>query len=136
MDKNVSKLEISSNSVSIIGFHGKAFSGKDTSADIISGYIENPKTLAFVKPLKDAAKILFNLTDSQLYDPIEKEKIILDNEGEPIWKIDGKPASPRLILQWLGTNVLRDHVDEDFFLKHMKQRINKCINLYKHNVMH
>lgn len=99
----------------IIGFHGRAGAGKDTAADSVDDAIK----LAFVKPLKDAAKILFNFTDEQLYD--NKLKEVIDKK----WN-----NSPREILQWLGTDVLRNDISEDFFLIHMKQRIENVYDIY------
>ncbi len=95
---------------SITGFTGRAGAGKDTAASTIP----NVTNLAFAKPLKDAAKILFDFTDEQLYDPIQKEEV------DPRW---GK--SPRQILQWLGTDVLRNQFREDFFLINMKCRLDR-----------
>lgn len=97
--------------VLIIGFTGRAGAGKDTAASLIEPRVHN---LAFAKPLKDAAKILFNFTDEQLYDPVKKEEV------DPKW---GK--SPREILQWLGTDVLRNHISKDFFLINMENRIKE-----------
>lgn len=101
----------------IIGLHGRAGSGKDTAADYINQTVmreigTDTCNLAFAKPLKDASKILFNFTDEQLYDTKLKE--VVDER----W---GK--SPRQILQWLGTDAIRKYINDDFFLKHMKQRI-------------
>lgn len=100
----------------IIGFAGAAFSGKDTAAEAIKESKEFAGTkveiFAFAKPLKDACGLLFNLTYEQLYDPILKEKI--DDRWE---------RSPREILQWLGTDILRTQINQDFFLMNMKQRI-------------
>jgi len=98
----------------IIGLCGAAGSGKDTTANILKNYLTSVEILAFAKPLKDAAKILFNFTEEQLHDPISKE--VVDSR----WN-----KSPREIFQWLGTQVLRNQIDKDFFIKHMEQRINQ-----------
>lgn len=99
----------------IVGFTGRAGAGKDTAADVIMATAYgNWKRYSFAGPLKDASSILFNFTHEQLYDPKEKE-VIDDRWGK----------SPRQILQWLGTDVLRAHITEDFFTEHMKQRIEK-----------
>lgn len=96
----------------IIGFHGLAFSGKDTAALAIKSLEPNTDLFAFASPLKEACKILFNFTYEQLHDPIMKEKI------DECW---GK--SPRQIMQWLGTDILRTHINQDFFVMNMKQKI-------------
>lgn len=97
----------------IIALTGSAGSGKDTFANAIKTQKENVEIFAIVKPLKDACKILFNFTDEQLYDPILKETV------DERWH-----QTPREILQWLGTNVLRTFIHEYFFLFGLKQRID------------
>jgi dephospho-CoA kinase len=99
----------------IVGITGKAGAGKDTAANILideHGFVK----LAFANPLKDAAKILFNFTDDQLYDPILKEEV------DPKWGL-----SPRKVLQWLGTDILRKEISDRFFLIHMEQRMDQAI---------
>jgi hypothetical protein len=107
----------------IIGVNGKAGSGKDTFAGFDT--FDSFEKLAFAEVLKKACMILFGLTEEQVYDSVLKEQIVLDDNGKPEWYIDGVPASPRLILQWLGTDILRNHVTKDFFIKRMEQRIFK-----------
>jgi predicted kinase len=92
----------------LIGLTGKAGAGKDTFAN----FFPDCERLAFAKPLKDAAHHLFNFTEKQLYDPDEKEKV------DPMW---GK--SPRQLLQILETELLREQLDKDIFIKNMEQRI-------------
>ena len=85
----------------IIGFAGKARSGKDTAGK----YLVDKYQFAhyyFAKPLKDAAKIMFHLTDKQVE---QKEK-----PAEP-W---GK--SPRELYQKLGTDVARS-IDVNVWVK-------------------
>ena len=92
----------------IIGFHGKAGSGKDTAVLGLNDYYP----LAFAKPLKDAAQILYCLTDEQLHGHL-KEVV------DPRW---GK--SPRQILQELGDHCRKDN--PRFFSNHMKSRIENA----------
>lgn len=96
----------------IIGLTGKAGVGKDLFSELIKKHLDSAESFAFAKPIKEAAKILFNFTDEQLYDQIKKEEIDIR------WK-----KSPRQILQWLGTDILREHIDQDFFIKCIKQKI-------------
>jgi hypothetical protein len=95
----------------IIGLCGRAGSGKDTFANAVEG---DKEVLAFVKPLKDAAAALFALSHEQLYDPLLKE-VVVDDWGK----------SPREILQWMGTDIIRNQLDASFFIKHMQRRINQ-----------
>jgi hypothetical protein len=96
----------------LIGFTGKAGSGKDTAASIF-----NPRAvfLSFADPIKKSSKILFNLSDDQLTDRILKETV--DNR----WNI-----SPREIFQKIGTNMKLVH--NDVFIIGMKERIQQEIN--------
>ena len=95
----------------IIAFTGKKYSGKDTGADYLV------KNYGFVKysmatPLKDACKVLFDFDDDQLYT--SKKEDIDDRWG----------VSPRKVLQFLGTDLLRNNLDKllpgiggDFWVK-------------------
>lgn len=97
----------------IIGVTGIAGSGKDTFALAIKESEKNTDVFAFAGPLKEACKILFNFSHGQLHDPILKE--VHDERWD---------KSPRQILQWLGTDILRTHINQDFFVLNMKQRID------------
>jgi len=92
----------------IIGLHGRAGAGKDTAAASLKGYYQ----LAFAKPLKDSAKLLYDLTDEQLHGHLKE---VIDNR----W---GK--SPRQILQELGDHCRRDN--PRFFVIHLRSRIENA----------
>lgn len=99
--------------VKILGLSGIAGAGKDTAALTIKESKKNVDIYAFAGPLKEACRILFNFSNEQLYDTVVKE------EYDERWK-----RSPREIFQWLGTDVLRNHVNQDFFIMNMQQRID------------
>jgi hypothetical protein len=85
----------------IIGFAGKAKSGKDTAGK----YLVDEYQFAhyyFAKPLKEGAKAMFNLTDEQIKN---KEKAV-----EP-WG-----RSPRQLYQLLGTDIART-IDVNVWVK-------------------
>lgn len=98
----------------VIGFSGKAGAGKDTAAlyFINNGYVK----FSFAGVLKRASMILFNLTEDHL-----------SNEGKniPLDKWNGR--SPRELLQWLGTDVMRNQFDKDFFIIHAKHEITELL---------
>lgn len=80
----------------IIGLTGHARHGKDTiAAHLVQKY--GYHHLSIAHPLKQVAKILYGLTDHQLFGD-EKDTV------DPMLKV-----TPRHILQMLGTNVLREH---------------------------
>lgn len=90
-------------------------SGKDTMAQ----YLEHKydfKHLKISTPLKDATKILFNFSDSQL----ENEK---KDEVDPRWNM-----TPREVMIYLGTNVFQYKIND--ILPQAKRRfwINNLIN--------
>lgn len=103
----------------IIGFTGQAGAGKDTCADIIMNTFESVELLSITEPLKKSCQILFNLTNEQLHDTIIKETV------DPRWN-----KSPRELFQWLGTDIIRNTFDPDFFVKNVEQRIMNSTNEY------
>lgn len=98
--------------VEVIAFTGLAGSGKDTAADFLveQGFLK----LAFADPLKRGIHELFGIDMETLTDPEKKQEI--DEE----WGI-----SPRKLMQWLGTDVLRKTISDDFFLVSMAKRIKE-----------
>ena len=86
----------------LIGFSGKKGSGKSFFAD----YLVNNKLfikLSFASPLKEITKILFNLSDEDVKDPIKKE--LINHKFN---------ASPRELMQWLGTDIMREEFNKKF----------------------
>jgi hypothetical protein len=94
----------------LLAFHGEVGAGKDTAAS----FLPYTHRFGFADPLKQMAAIGFGFTHEQLYDPVQKEVM------DPRWG-----ASPRAILQWLGTDVLRARW-EDFFTRNMDARIEQA----------
>lgn len=91
----------------LIGLVGKKQVGKDTVANYLVnhyGFIKH----AFAAPLKAACEALFLLEPRQLHDNRLKEKL------DARWD-----RSPRQMMQLVGTDLFRRHVDRDFWVKHM-----------------
>ena len=87
----------------LIGFSGKAGAGKDTAGKFLCDTYRCMHYY-FAKPLKEGAKIMFNLSDEQIEN---KEKVI-----EP-WGM-----SPRKLYQLLGTEVGRG-IDVNIWVKNV-----------------
>lgn len=109
--------------VSLIGIHGKASAGKDTAKDFIIDNFKNYYTLSFADPLKEAASAAFGIPLESFYDTEEKESSLTP------WGI-----SPRVIAQFLGTEMFRDtvvklipNISNNFWLHRAAMRLN---NIY------
>lgn len=85
----------------IIGLTGYARSGKDTVADrLVHCFDFRKRTIA--KPLKDLCKSLFDWSDEHVY-------------GEWKEQVDSRlGASPREIMQFIGTELFRKRLGERF----------------------
>lgn len=92
----------------LLGIAGPKNSGKDTFANRFKLYMPCISR-AFAEPVKRTCQQLYLLTENQLYDTEEKERI------DPRWGL-----SPRQMFQQLGTNYIRNQIDPNFFLKHFE----------------
>jgi hypothetical protein len=84
----------------LVGIMGKKGCGKDT----VGYYLQNKHNFvktAFATPLKDACKILFMLNDEQVNGDLK------ETPDESWYKI-----TPRKIMQFVGTELLRDKLNE------------------------
>lgn len=135
----------------IIAFAGKMGSGKDTAAGFLKN--EGFETFAFADNLKEMAMEIFNLSKDQCYDqdlkmepleyPVTLEiehitKIIVYAEQKNGFKIMKPEAmklyallndpvtltTPREILQYLGTEILRECIDENYHATVVKYKID------------
>ena len=79
----------------IIELIGQKRVGKDTVASLIKELSPEFKTMALADPIKDIARIMFNFTESQLFDA---EKDMLD----PLWNI-----KPREFFEQFGTEIMQ-----------------------------
>lgn len=91
----------------IIGIAGKARTGKDTVAKYLFANYSFTR-IAFADPVKQAAQVIFGLTNEQTWDDAHKEVVI------PYW---GK--SPRQMFQLVGTECVKPHFGEDIWVKRL-----------------
>lgn len=97
----------------LIGITGRKQVGKDTVAKYLCrrhGFVK----YAFAQPLKEACRLLFLLSDEQLNDSVWKETV------DTRW---GK--TPRQIMQMVGTDIFRDHVDQEFWTRHFQMWLDQ-----------
>jgi hypothetical protein len=125
----------------IVGFSGKMKSGKDTCSDFLTD-LRGFKRIAFADNLKRMCMHVFGLTEKQCYTQDGKERklvapikatknsvheiavwVVSENyfelSEEQVKKmdevlIDQKFTTPREILQFIGTEVLRHCIVDDF----------------------
>lgn len=96
----------------LLGLVGPKGVGKDTSADYLVEKYSFTK-VAFADPLKKCCQTLFDLPDNYFNEQALKETSV-----EP-WGI-----SPRKMMQTFGTDMVRSHLGDDFWLRHMEKRLN------------
>lgn len=98
--------------------------GKSTLAAYlcaVHGYTE----VTFAGPLREAAVALWNdlgtviplpaITVADTMDPATKETPLCRMDGTPL-TLKSKPLTPRVILQWFGTDIVRTHVSEQVWV--------------------
>jgi hypothetical protein len=98
----------------VIGMIGKAGSGKDTVADYVTSKYGFNK-LAFADPLKKAVQIIFDIDDEHMFDRALREET-LEN-----WA----PWSTRKLLQFVGTDLMRDQIDKNIWVKNAVSRVKR-----------
>lgn len=99
----------------IVGIHGRARSGKDTLAHFLvehHGFLR----IALADPLRRFVSDITGLDESLLMDSVVKE--------QPIDWLGGK--SPRQLMQTLGTEWGRTHVDENVWLAVAQRKIDQA----------
>lgn len=110
--------------IALIGFIG---SGKDTVANfLVNNY--GAKKDSFAAPLKDLVSAVFGWKRSLLEgDTLESREF--RETPDVFWsrKLDVPNFTPRLALQLLGTDVLRNHFDEGIWLHSFEYRY-RCEN--------
>lgn len=101
----------------VVALSGKAGHGKDT----VANYLRDKhgfKTVSFAQPLKTGLSTMLALDPEFFEDRVLKEKT-LEEYGK----------SPRQLMQWMGTDVLRAHIRDDIFIMTMKKRLHTLLAL-------
>lgn len=139
----------------LICLSGQSRAGKDTIADVLVRDFKYTK-VAFADGLRELATHVFDMPLAQFIDADKKEKpfshpIRLDEEhiGHILCKIESEwriPVSkeskdkmlllvgaemttPRKLLQTLGTEIVRDCIGEDFWIKALSNKIGNLADV-------
>lgn len=104
--------------IGVVGFMG---SGKDTVADMLieRGFIKD----SFARTLKDAASALFGW-DRDMLNGTTNESRKWREQPDPYWakETENPNFTPRLALQLLGTEAIRETFAQDFWVSTVVKR--------------
>lgn len=100
----------------LIGLTGLARSGKDSAANILVQEFGFFQTF-FAKALKEGVGRMLRLSEDQLYGDLKEVT-------DPFW---GK--SPRELLQFIGTELMRQQFDQDVWMKVVEREISQIPDL-------
>lgn len=107
----------------IIGVCGRKGSGKDTIGDIICQLDPTFKKIAFADTVKDIVAVLFGW-DRQMLQGSTVESREWREQLDPFWTKElGRDFSPRIAMQLMGTDLMRDHLDKNIWIICLKRRI-------------
>ena len=105
----------------VIAMTAPAAAGKDLVADLMMSQMilrvpsVSMRTLSFAAPIKEAVASILGCKASDFTDRKIKEVSLLESHG-----ID---ASPRVLMQTLGSNWARDMIDEEFWIRIAQSRL-------------
>lgn len=107
----------------IIGVCGFIGSGKGTFGDHLvteHGF----KSMSFAKSLKDAVAVMF-CWPRTLLEGDTRESREWRETLDPWWSTKmGKPVTPRWVLQYIGTDVMRNHFADDIWIWNLEKQIH------------
>jgi len=96
-------------------------SGKDTCADILEKY--GFQRVSFAHVMKDVVHSMFGWDREMLEgrDPeLRKQRAVKDEYWS---KVLGRDMTPRLMLQLIGTNIIRDNLHPDIWMRIVEKKI-------------
>ena len=106
----------------IIGIVGLIGSGKGTVGDYLvkqHGFCN----LSFAKTLKDATAVIFGWP-RHLLEGDTSESRLWREQPDPYWTHKmGKQVTPRWVLQYLGTDIMRNHFHNNIWIDSLEKQI-------------
>lgn len=107
----------------IIGICGFISAGKDTAADYLVGF-HGFRRDSFANTLKDAVSAVFGW-DRELIEGRTPEARAWREQIDPWWaeRLGMPNLTPRWILQYWGTDVIRDHFHDDIWIAALESRL-------------
>lgn len=113
----------------IIGICGAQSSGKDTIANYLvktHGFVK----LSFASALKDIVAIIFGWSREQLEGLTPEDRQWRETIDDKWAKTLNMPAlTPRYVLQYLGTEVFRNHFHHDIWTKIIENQLSLYENI-------
>lgn len=115
--------------MAVIGLCGLIGSGKGTAADLLVSRFKFKK-VSFADSLKDSVSVVFGWPRHLLEgDTPESRKF--REEVDPFWsKKFGKVITPRYILQFIGTDVMRDNLLDSIWVDSLEKKISNANHNY------
>lgn len=115
----------------VVMFVGAAGSGKDTAADAVMKEIPGCGELKFARALKETCALVFGWDIHRLTDDLQyKQEFAFYPDGEPIkLNADGAPMTRREIMQFVGTDLFRDQVRDDVWVRSAIAEMNRTESL-------
>jgi uridine kinase len=112
----------------IIGIAGFIGSGKDTLADYLVNFHQFRRD-SFAAPLKDAAAVIFGW-DREMLEGRTKQARIKREEVDTWWaeKLNIPNFSPRMALQLLGTEAMRNVFSDDIWTASLERRMRETMD--------
>ena len=108
----------------IIGVCGLIGAGKDTIADYLVNVHEFRRE-SFANTLKDAVAAVFGW-DRVLLEGRTKEARLWREQKDEWWSNRlGRDITPRWVLQYWGTDVLRNHFHDDIWIASLENKLRK-----------
>lgn len=104
--------------IGVLGFIG---SGKGTVGDILEKH--GFQKVSFASKLKDIAATTFNWPRELLEGDTEASRLFREKEDSYWSQKLNRSFSPRIALQYLGTEVFRDNFDTDFWIYCLERQI-------------